>query len=135
MEKRQTLKSLWRELLNANEVDVTYAAFANWAKQIKVDVTFGVTEYAAARLRLYAANRKTSVGRTAFNGAQKVQVLKALGIMGEMIYGFEAIRLAEQFGACDRSTLYRRAEKMGVELRSREQYSRDLLKKLIIGAA
>lgn len=129
------LKHLWRNLCREG-LEISYTGFIKWADFLEIDRRQGVSAKDCDRLRRYAELRVKASGHSLHRGFEKVQVIRALRQQSDeagKVAGRVAIRVCELFEACDKSTLYRRAERSGFEFSSRQKYPVSKIIRLVIG--
>jgi len=128
------LKELWRELCR-DGLQITYTGFIKWADFLEIDRRGGISPKDQGRLKRYGELRAKASGHSVHRGFEKVQVIRALRQQANdgVVAGRAAIRVCELFEACDKSTLYRRAERAGFEFSSRQKYPVSKIIRLVIG--
>lgn len=133
---KRSLKQFWKELRREGLIVISYTGFLGWADFLKVDRVAGVSDDDQKRLRQYATLRAKASGHTAHRAYEKVQVIRELRRQADdegKISAKVAVMVCELFNACDKSTLYRRAERSGFKLSTREKYPVAQIIKLAIG--
>lgn len=133
---KQPLKHFWKELRREGLVTIGYTGFVRWADFLNIDKTDGITDPDRKRLRQYATLRAKASGHTIHRAYEKVEVIRELRKQADdegKISAKVAVMVCELFNACDKSTLYRRAERSGFKLSTREKYPVAQIIKLAIG--
>lgn len=131
-----TAKDAWRTLRNENAIAIGYDGFVKWVHKLAIKLDPGIDGDALAVLRNYAKVKSQAPGnwRTNKNGIAKVQVLRAIASQPSRTWtGSELIDLAEVYGACSRSTVYRRGEELFGDFSAPAQYTAEQARKIIVG--
>lgn len=134
-EQRISAKDLWRDLSRAEVINVTYQAFLDWLKpgKLGIEYRYGITPADANRIKMYAAVRTGTPKRQRHKVPNKAEAFQMLRGLGSQISGYDAVRVAELCEVCDRSTLYARAKKRGVEFSTNQHYPSKQVIELVMG--
>lgn len=131
----KTLRDLWIELWEEEKITVGYQAFAKWAKSLDIEPRRGILPVDEERLRGLAAVKQAGVRRPCRRGYEKEKVRRMMMQMGREIDGRTVIHIAEIHRVCDRTTLYKRAKRAGLEFSSAQMYPTIQMIKLVLGAS